>query len=557
MSIRSEAMPYRGELSFQLMEILRKNGMRAQLAVEGDRYMLLVQGHDSPMLSYPISEQQFRALADGGTNYANKKAYNTFNGIVGRDFDMPSSFVAAKNVNGRVVMGLHGVRESMPYGRMGMPYHHAFGPGFLGYSPRMQPGMHLRRIGGVAVMVQPMLIEHTDGRMRPGELKSGGYGYYYKGQQTQPQQAATVDALKDLQTYFPPVQTRPRPTEPAIPYKEHITSDVYFTNEKWQEVLSSHGIIIDADKKQLTIQSTANNQDFVYDLSDIEVQKLTDNSLKTTSVQDRLDLLNNVISLDFKDTITKEALNSKERIGIALKPEVEQSLAPQQAMQNGEQMQVIQDPLVQQHHEAPTLNPNKGYVDGSRIEDLNERKGWYREGNHGREVEVGDIWVEKVNPPVKEEAPEAEKQKGKKDDDKVTYKMSAVINGEVVSHEISKKQFEKFMAVDDYQRQRMMSKIFSEVDMKTRPEMRNRFNPLAALAAGLEVAREATFVGADIAHNVEHIKHPHMAPDVYQEVHGTGRIYVKPGVDSPQDIASRAFEAGLNQGLHGGHGMGR
>ena len=557
MSIRSEAMPYRGELSFQLMEILRKNGMRAQLAVEGDRYMLLVQGHDSPMLSYPITEQQFRALADGGTNYANKKAYNTFNGIVGKDFDMPSSFVAAKNVNGRVVMGLHGVRESMPYGRMGMPYPQAFGPGFLGYSPRMQPGMHLRRIGGVAVMAQPMLVEHTDGRMRPGELKSGGYGYYYKGQQTQPQQAAPVDALKDLQTYFPPVQTRPRPTEPAIPYKEHITSDVYFTNEKWQEVLSSHGIIIDADKKQLTIQSTANNQDFAYDLSDIELQKLTDNSLKTTSVQDRLDLLNNVISLDFKDTITKEALNSKERIGIALKPEVEQSLAPQQAMQNGEQMQVIQDPLVHQHHEAPTLNPDEGYVDGSRIEDLNERKGWYREGNHGREVEVGDIWVEKVDPPVKEEAPEAEKQKGKKDDDKVTYKMSAVINGEVVSHEISKKQYEKFMAVDDYQRQRMMSKIFSEVDMKTRPEMRNRFNPLAALAAGLEVAREATFVGADIAHNVEHIKHPHMAPDVYQEVHGTGRIYVKPGVDSPQDIASRAFEAGLNQGLHGGHGMGR
>jgi hypothetical protein len=27
-------------------------------------------------------------------------------------------------------------------------------------------------------------------------------------------------------------------------------------------------------------------------------------------------------------------------------------------------------------------------------------------------------------------------------------------------------------------------------------------------------------------------------------------------VDSPQDIASRAFEAGLNQGIHG-HGIGR
>ena len=553
MSIRSEAMPYRGNLSNQLEDTLRRNGMRAQLAVEGDKYMLLVQGHDSPMLSYPISEQQFRALADGGTNYANKKAYNTFNGIVGKDFDMPSSYVAAKNVNGRVVMGLHGARESHPDRGMGMPMRpHAFGRDFLGWTSRQQPGMHLRRIGGVAVMAEPMLMEHTDGRIRPGELKPGGYGYYYKGQQSQ--QAVTVDPLKDLQTYFPPVETRPRPAEPAIPYKEHITSDVYFTNEKWQEVLKSHGIIIDADKKQLTIQSTATQQDFVYDLSDTELKKLTDNSLKTSKLQDRLDILNNVISIDFKDTITKDMLNSKDRIGISLKPEVEQTLNAQQAMQQS-QMTVIPDPLAQEHHDAPTLNPDEGYVDGSRIEDLNERKGWYREGKHGREVDVGDIWVEKVQPQPKDNA-EAEQQKGKKDDDKVTYKMSAVINGEVVSHEISQKQYDKFMAVDDYQRQRMMSRIFSEVDMKTRPEMRNSFNPLAALAAGLEVAREATYVGADIAHGVEHIKHPHMAPDVYQEAHGTGRIYAKPGVDSPQDIASRAFEAGFNQATHG-HGLGR
>ena len=549
-------MPYRGELAYQLQDTLRKNGMRAQLAVEGDKYMLLVQGHDSPMLSYPISEQQFRALADGGTNYANKKAYNTFNGIVGKDFDMPSSYVAAKNVNGRVVMGLHGVRESAPDRGMGMQQPmmrpHAFGRDFLGWTPRMQPGMHLRRIGGVAVMAEPMLMEHTDGRTRPGELKSGGYGYYYKGQQ-QAQQTATVDPLKDLQTYFPPVETRPRPAEPAKPYKELITSDVYFTNEKWQEVLSSHGIIIDADKKQLTIQSTATQQDFVYDLSDNELKALTDNSLKSTSLQNRLDILNNAISLDFQDKVTKDMLNSKERIGITLKPEVEQSLSAQQTVQQQQsQMQVIADPL--QYHDAPTLNPDEGYVDGTRIEDLNERKGWYREGKHGREVDVGDIWVEKVQPQPKE-GTEAEQQKGRKDD-KVTYRMSAVINGEVITHEINQKQYDKFMAVDDYQRQRMMSKIFSEVDLKTRPEMRNHFNPLAALAAGLEVAREATYVGADIAHGVDHIKHPHMAPDVYQEAHGTGRIYVKPGVDSPQDIASRAFEAGFNQATHG-HGMGR
>ena len=553
MSIRSEAMPYRGQLAYNLQDLLRRNGMQAQLAIEGDHYKLLVQGHDSPLLSYNISQQQFRAFADGGTNFSNKKAYATFNAIVGKDFDLPSSYVAARNVNGRVVMGLHGVRESRDYG-MGMPMHpHAFGHGFLGWTPRQQPGFHMRRIHDVPMMAAPMLIEHTDGRTRPGELKTGAYGYYYKGQSQQPQQQ-TIDPLKDMQAYFPPVVTRPRPEEPATPYKELITSDVYFTNEKWQECLSSHGIIIDADKKTLTIQSTGTQQDFVYDLSDEELKKLTSNALKDAPMKERLDILNNVISLDFKDSITMDILNSKERIGIALKPEVEQSLVQREE----EQMQVMPEAQMQpqEHHEAPTLNPDAGYVDGFRIEDYDEGKGWFREGKHGREVEVGDIWVEPMPPQHPYGNPDDVKD-GVQQPEKMKYRMCAVINGEVISHEISKKQYDKFMAVDDYQRQRMMSKVFGEVELKTRPEARSRFNFGAFLFAGLEAAREATFLGADISHNIEHIRHPHIGPPtIYNEVHGTGRIYVKPGVDSPQDIASRAFEAGLNQGIHG-RGMGR
>ena len=545
MSIRSESLPYRGRLSYQLEDLLRRNGMSAQLAVEEGKYKLLVQGHDSPLLRYDISEQQFRALGDGGTNYANKKAYNTFNSIVGKDFDLPSSFVAARNVNGRVAMGLHGYRVGVgEYGRPFPMRPHAFGAGFLGWMPRQQPGFHLRRIGDV-----PMVVEHADGRIRPGELKSGGYGYYYKGGQQPANQVA--DPLRDLQTYFPPVQTRPRPTEPAKPYKELITSDVYFTNEKWQEVLSSHGIVIDADKKLLTIQSTGTQQDFVYDLTEEEVKKLTDNSLKAVPLQERIDLLNHVINGDFKDSITKDMLNSTEHISITLKPEVEQSLVQQQQVIN-HQVDVIPDPL-QQQHLAPSLNPEDGYVNGQDLEEGDERKGWYREGKYGRSVEVGDIWVEKVQPQKAEgEAAQSDDQKN----NQVTYRMSAVINGQVVSHEISQKQYDKFMAVDDYQRMRMLSKVFKEVDLKTRPEMRQGFNLGAFLAAGLTAARDATYLGADIAHNVEHIKHPHYAPDVYNEVHGTGRIFFKPGVDSPQDIASRAFEAGLNQGIYG-HGMGR
>lgn len=545
MSIRSESLSMRGRLSYQLEDLLRRNGMSAQLAVEDGKYKLLVQGHDSPLLQYNISEQQFHALGDGGTNYANKKAYNVFNGIVGKDFDLPSSFVAARNVNGRVAMGLHGYRVGVgEYGRP-MPFRpHAFGPGFLGWMPRQQAGFHLRRVGDV-----PMVVEHPDGRIRPGELKSGGYGYYYKGGVTQAQEVA--DPLRDLQTYFPPVQTRPRPSEPAKPYKELITSDVYFTNEKWQEVLSSHGIIIDADKKLLTIQSSGTQQDFVYDLTEEEVKKLTENSLKNVPLQERLDILNHVISGDFKDSITKAMLNSKERIIITLKPEVEQELNVQAQRRGLQTVDVIPDPLQEQQHFAPTLNPEEGYVNGAELAEGNERKGWYREGNHGREVEVGDIWVEKGQP-ERSQQQETQPKKDNKNNEQVTYRMSAVINGQVVSHEISKKQYDKFLAVDDYQRQRMLSKVFNEVDLKTRPELRQGFN----LGAFLAAAGEATYLGADIAHNVEHIRHPHYAADVYHEVHGTGRIYAKPGVDSPQDIASRAFEAGLNQGIYG-HGIGR
>lgn len=547
MSIRSEAMSYRGELSHHLQDLLRRNGMRAQLAVEQDRYLLLVQGHDSPLLEYPISEQQFRALTDGGTNYANKNAYRTFNNIVGKDFDMPSSYVAARNVNGRVAMGLHGYRENY-YGRVPNVSPYFYGRNFLGWTPRMQDGYHLRRIDGVAV--SPMVIEHADGRLRPGELKSGGYGYYFKGRA----ETQVTDPLKDMEAMFPPLVTRPRPTEPATPYKELVTSNVYFTNEKWQKVLSSHGLIVDADKKTLTVQSTGAQQDFVYDLSESEVKKLTDNSLKTTSLKERIDILNNVMSGDFKDRITMDTLNSKEQISIVLKPEVEESFKHKMVPDNNVR-QDTREPHDASQQVMVTRESDTGLVNGQDLDSMNESKGWYREGKHGREVEVGAIWAEKAPSKVPKANVSNEEKKNEGSEGKTTYRLCAVINGEVIAHEISKRQYDKYMAVDDYQRQRMMSKIFSEVDMKTRPEMRQGFNLGAFLGAGLTAMCEATYLGADIAHNIEHIKHPHPSPEFYQEVHGTGRIYVKPGVDSPQDIAERAFEAGLNVGTHN-HGMG-
>ena len=498
MSIRSEAMPYRGELSYQLQDLLRRNGMRAQLAVQGDRYLLIVQGHDSPLLEYPISEQQFRALADGGTNYANKNAYKTFNNIVGKDFDMPSSYVAARNVNGRVAMGLHGYRER-----------------YLGWTPRMQDGFHLRRVAGVA-----MVPEHTDGRLRPGELKSGSYGYYYKGRQEAP---AVQDPLKDLQNVFPPVVARPRPQEPAKPYNELVTSDVYFTNEKWQECLASHGIIIDENAKTLTIQSNSVNADMVYDLTDEELKKLTSNSIKEVPVVQRLELLNGIIKDDFADKILMDTLNSKERIDLHLHPELEQEL--QQRQQQDEERLL---PLEEDETVRRDVLQGDAMVRGEDLALINENKGWYREGAHGREVKVGDIMVEKV-PPMEGD---------KKGEDK--YRMTAIINGEAITHEIKQKDYDKFLAVDDYHRMKLFSKVFSEVDMKTRPETNAGLGTkiLAALTAGAVVT-------AEVAHDISH-HHHHPAPEFYAEHHGGPRPYFKPGVDSPQEIAARYFEAEAN-----------
>jgi hypothetical protein len=323
------------DLAPELQGILRRNGMQAHIISQGDSVMLAVQGHDSPLLTYHLNANQVKALTDWGTNYANKHAYDTFASLVEKDFYMPRNFVHARNANGRVAMGLHGYRIGTgEYGRMGrMPYAHrdmwGFHHGFLGWTPRNQDGFHMRRVGGALFMQgAPMVPERPDGRMKPGELRSGAYGFYYKGQQAvtpQPQQ----DVLADLQSVITPIQTRPRPQEPAKPYKELITSNVYFSNDKWQEVLASHGIHVDAEAKTLTIQSSAAKQDFVYDLTDEEVKKLTSNSIKDVPVNARLDIINNVISGDFHDKVTMDMLNSNEHLSIKLKPDVEQQLNQQ------------------------------------------------------------------------------------------------------------------------------------------------------------------------------------------------------------------------------------
>ena len=535
MAIRKNPNPRQMDLQPEMHDILMRNGMQAHIIANGSSYQLAVQGHDSPLLTYNITEKQMLALTDWGTNYANKRAYNEFTNIIGNDFYLPKNFVHARNASGRVAMGLHGYRVGHgEYGYGMMPHQ------FLGWTPRMQDGHHLRRVGGQLFFPQtPIVPERWDGRMKPGEMQSGGYGFYYKGQ-TQ-QAAPSQDVLQNLQAMVTPAVTRPRSNDPAKPYKELITSPVYFSNEKWQECLSSHGIIVDAERKTLTLQSTATNTDMVYDLKDEELKALTNNSIKEMPINKRLEVLNDIIKDDFADKITMDMLNSKEHIDIGLRPEVQQELEkmqqPTMEAEQGDELSVQQE--AQQHGDAS--------VNGQDLALMDEDKGWYRETKHGREVQVDEIYVEKIEKPkvsegnTQQETIADKQEKGKKDEGEVKYRMTAVINGEAISHEITQKQYDKFMAVDDYHRMKLFSNIFKEVDMKTRPEANAGLGTklFAALTAGAVVASE-------VAHGVSHRPHPEFYGERIEGPHPP-RPYFKPGVDAPNEVAARNFEAQMNR----------
>lgn len=513
MAIRTNTNPREMDLQPEMQKILMRNGMQAHVVSDGSGYRLVVQGHDSPLLTYAITERQMLALTDWGTNTANRKAYNVFTSIVGNDFYLPKNFVHARNANGRVAMGLHGYRIGIgEYGRTAWPH---MPPPFLGWTPRNQWGFHLRRVGGdLFYPGGPAVPERWDGRMKPGELQSGGYGFYYKGnRQAQPQQER--DVLQDLQAVITPMTSRPRSTEPAISYRELITSPVYFSNEKWQECLSSHGIIIDQNAQTMTIQSEREAVDMVYDLSDEETAILTSNSIEEHSTEKRISLINNIISPDFADKVSMETLNSNSRIAIGLHPEIRQEIEQENRLQENT---FLQEQQIQEQRIATGIQAT-ATVDGRDLTPLNEKMGWYREERNGREVEVGEIAVH----PAETE--------GK-------FRMSAVINGQVVSHEISQKQYDKFLAVDDYHRMKLFSKVFDEVDMKMRPEARQGLGVkiLAALSAG-------TVVASEVAHNLR----CHHAPEVYTEHYCGPRPYYKPGVDTPRDVAIRYFEAEMNR----------
>lgn len=635
MALKKNTNPAPVQLHPELQEILLRNGLQASIAMEADRPVLLVHGHDSPVISYDLTHDQIKKLTDWGGNHANKTAYNTLESIISEDFYMPKDFVHARNANGRVAMGLHGHRIGVgEYGRTApMTTREAIaaripmapGPrggtdrpvglagrllGWLGWTPRQQAGLHLRRVDSALYRGGgPIVPERPDGRMKPGELQSGGYGFYYKGEKQQkPEQAVETDPLKDLKSILMKDKADDKPIE-AKPYNGLITSPVYFSYDKLDECLKSHGITIDTEQKTLTVEPKSLNFGMQYDLSEEEIKSLTSNSLKEHTMQERLDIINRLTEADFENPLTMDMLNSKEIVDLQMKEVTLEKVANEnpglleentfeRSNDNGGTFENISlnegdthiekegltIPIITEkegwhweqdirggrdvilrdvtayetengHYLRAVVNEEERTVEltaeefreihyrndevrldiveqklngialkrgdyngeqvtsaithGAMLGMINEDKGWYRDGKDGREVEVGRIGVEKT-------------PDGK-------YIMAGEIDGERVAKEISKKEYDKYLILDDYHRMKMFGKKFDEVDVKSNTSVGIKIT--AAIAAGMTVLTDLT-------------QPPSVA--VPPPCYGKGLAYYKPGVDFASDVAMRNFEAAIN-----------
>lgn len=472
--IRKNTNPRATDVAPQLQSVLHANGMQAHISLsETGTYQLVTLSHNSSQPRYyDLSEKQLDALVNGGTNTWNKNAYNTFVSIVKDDYYIPGSWVAAKNANSPVNHGLwgHTIMDG-EYGYRDPRFRPFAGPGF-GKFDNSPLGIlfgggryHIRRVAGRPYFANsaPVVVDRPDGRLKPGELKSGSYGFYDKGNQKK-------DALSNLEVDVKP-RILERPKGKALPLKDYIngySTLLTFSGAGFAEVLSSHGIVVDKDKQTLTIKSDGVNKNLEYTLTDEELNTILNDKLRFTdtrgkkkqvhnknapNISERLDVINKVIANDFADKITVDHLQSKDYINIKLKPEAAASLGLLETQANAynKNIDTLDLDMREMRQDYRTGFIDKwnsiGVVDGRT---LSEDNGFYLPMNKGRRVSVGEIQAYPTN-----------------DGTKTSYRMTAVINNQVMSHEISKDDYIKFINYDDEHRLQLFDKVFDEVKIKS------------------------------------------------------------------------------------------
>lgn len=472
--IRKNTNPRATDVAPQLQSVLHANGMQAHISLsETGTYQLVTLSHNSSQPRYyDLNEKQLNALVNGGTNAWNKNAYNTFVSIVKDDYYIPGSWVAAKNANSPVNHGLWGhTIMNGEYGYRDPRFRPFAGPGFGKFDNSLFGFLfgggryHIRRVEGRPYFANsaPVVVERPDGRLKPGELKSGSYGFYDKGNQKK-------DALSNLEVDVKP-RALERPKGKALPLKDYIngySTLLTFSGAGFAEELSSHGIVVDKDKKTLIIKSDGVNRNLEYTLTDEELNTILNDKLRFTdtrgkkkqvynknapNISERLDVINKVIANDFADKITMDHLQSKDYINIKLKPETEAVLGLTEAKANeyNKNIDILELNMQDIRQDYKTGFVDKwntiGVVDGRM---LPENMGFYLPMNKGRRVTVGEIQAYPTN-----------------DGEKTSYRMTAVVNNQLMSREISKDDYNRFLNYDDEHRLQLFDKVFDEVKIKS------------------------------------------------------------------------------------------
>lgn len=474
--LRKNTNPRAWDIAPQLQSTLNANGMQAHITMTptGEYQLVTLSHNTSTPRRYTLTEKQLEDLRNGGTSVWDKKAYNTFVSIVKNDYYIPGSHVTARNANSPVNWGLNGKTINRgEYGYRGEPHFQPFVGGrygrfdnFLdGFLSFGRHGYHARRIDGRPFLANsaPVVMERPDGRLKPGEMKTGDYGFYDKGTQQK-------DVLSGMKVEVKPKQLI-RPKGQALTLGEYLndySASLTFSGDGFNKVLSSHGIVIDKAAKTLTIKSDGINKDLQYQLTDAEIKTILNDKLRfaqaegkkrvvhnktAPDISERLDVINKVISKDFADKITINHLQSKDYINIKLKPEVEKELniGQQQATTYAKQLDAVNIDMQNMRQDYKTGYIDKwnsiGVVDGRA---LNKNQGFYIPVKDGRAISVGEIQAYPTN-----------------DGNKTTFRMTAVINNQLMSHEISKEDYVKFLNYDDEHRLKLFDKVFDEVAIKS------------------------------------------------------------------------------------------
>ena len=173
------------DIAPQLQATLNANGMQAHLSQtkSGEMQLITLAHNSSTPRYYTLTQSQVENLRTGGTNSFNRKAYETFTSIVKNDYFMPNAWVTAKNANSPVNMGQwgHTIMDG-EYGYREPKFHPFMGARYGKFNSFMdrlsllpQRGYHVRRIEGRPFFASsaPVVVDRPDGRLKPGELKSG------------------------------------------------------------------------------------------------------------------------------------------------------------------------------------------------------------------------------------------------------------------------------------------------------------------------------------------------------------------------------------------------